>query len=392
MRELGCAVVCVICLCANVFAASESPTVTVLPVERRDLAATLTLTAEFLPYQEIDVHAKVAGYLEQILVDIGDHVQHGQLLATLEIPERLEDLRAAEASRRHAELEIARAKVELKRHQAAFTAAHLLHTRLAHVTRGTPGLVPEQEVDEADAKDRVADAQVETQQAAIAVAEQLLANAQIEVEKAKTMNAYAAITAPFPGVITRRYAHTGSMIQQGTASDTQAKPVVRLSQLDVLRLVLAVPESAVPKVHVGTPVTVRVAALGTSFPSVVARLSERLETATRTMDVEVDVPNPEFKMVPGMYAAAELTLEKRARAVAVPVQAVTRDGSHGTCWRVNADDTLEKRTIELGLETATHVEVVSGLSEGDRVVLGAARLSEGQRVTPRPMDRGLGAR
>ena len=360
------------------------PVVSAVTAVKRDLKTTLTLTAEFLPFQEVDLHAKVAGYVDQILVDAGDHVERGQLIATLEIPERDQELKVAEANVKRAEREITRVHAELKRFEAVHAAAHLSYTRLAHVTHDRPNLVAGQEVDDNAARDQVAEAQVGAAQAAVAVAEQQLAVATVEVEKARTLLGYARITAPFPGTITHRYAHTGSMIQQGTASDTQAKSVVRLSQLNVLRLVVCVPESAVPRVHKGTAVLVRVSSLGQEFPATVTRTHDRVETNTRTMEAEVDVANPTGRLLPGMYASAELTLEEARDAVAVPIQTVNRQEGEATVVRVNGDGKLEERKLELGLETATLVQVRSGLAAGDVVLFGrGSQYAVGQRVTPK---------
>src|ERR1051325_961725 len=140
---------------------------------------------------------------------------------------------------------------------------------------------------------------------------------------------YTRVTAPFAGVITKRYADTGSMIQAGTASQTQAMPVVKLSENSRLRLILPVPESAVPTVHIGQRVEVRVPTLKRSFPGRVARFAEKLSMSTRTMDTEVDVDNPTLLLIPGMYAEVNLTLDHRSRTLAVPVLAVDREGDGG---------------------------------------------------------------
>ena len=140
-----------------------------------------------------------------------------------------------------------------------------------------------------------------------------------ELKRVKTLMDYTRVTAPFAGVITKRYADTGSMIQAGTASSTQAMPLVRLSENSLLRLILPVPESAVPTVHVGQQVEVRVPTLNRSFPGRVARFSDKIAAATRTMDTEVDVPNPTLLLIPGMYAEVNLTLDRAAGVLAVPI-------------------------------------------------------------------------
>jgi RND family efflux transporter MFP subunit len=177
------------------------------------------------------------------------------------------------------------------------------------------------------------------------------------------------------------------MIQAGTASSLQAMPVVKLSQNGLLRLILPVPESAVPTVHTGQRVEVKVPTLHRSFPGTVARFADKLSLATRTMDTEVDVSNPDLVLIPGMYAEVDLTLRQRDRVLTVPVTAVDVEGgkaSEGWVLVVASNNRLQARTIGLGLETADRVEVRSGLNDGDMVVLsGRATLQPGQEVRPK---------
>jgi multidrug efflux pump subunit AcrA (membrane-fusion protein) len=254
--------------CTRPSAATQStsrPSVSVAKVVNGDLAQTLTLAAEFRPYQEIEVHAKVAGYVKAINVDVGDRVTAGQLLAVLEIPELQDDMATAEAGVKHSQEEVNRAEADIARTESAHEVAHLGSTRLASVMKQRPNLVAQQDIDEAQGRDRIAEAQVATARAAVAAAQEQLAVARANQNKTKTLFAYARITAPFAGVITRRYADTGAMIQAGTAAQSQAMPIVRLSQNNLLRLIIQVPESAVSRIHLGAPVDVNVQALGRTF-------------------------------------------------------------------------------------------------------------------------------
>ncbi|MGH9700628.1 MAG: efflux RND transporter periplasmic adaptor subunit, partial [Candidatus Acidiferrales bacterium] len=223
-----------------------------------------------------------------------------------------------------------------------------------------------------------------TAKAALAAAQQQLQVAKANQERVRTLFAYAQITAPFTGVVTRRYADTGSMIQAGTSSDTQSEPVVRLSQNDLLRLVIPVPESVVPEIHQGSPIQVTVPVLGKTFPGKVARFADQIDFATRTMHTEVDVPNPTLEMVPGMYAQVSITLNQKKNALAVPVQAIDRSGNGVTVMVVDASDTIQQRTVKLGIETPSDVEVISGLAENEVVVVGnRGQLRAGMKVQPR---------
>jgi RND family efflux transporter MFP subunit len=174
------------------------------------------------------------------------------------------------------------------------------------------------------------------------------------------------------------------MIQAGTASQTQAMPLVKLSENSLLRLILPVPESAVPTVHIGQQVEVRVPTMNRSFPGRVARFDNKVALATRTMDTEVDVPNPSLLLIPGMYAEVKLTLSERKAVLAVPMTAVDSEGATGQVMVVTPNRRVEVRKIGLGLETADKVEVRSGLNEGDMVVIGGrSSLQPGEEVRPK---------
>src|SRR5262249_36379597 len=231
--------------------------VAVARVERKDLSQGLTLAAEFRPFQEIDLHAKVAGYVREINVDVGDRVKQGKVIATLEIPEFKSELMQAEATKRRSESDVVRARSEMQRAQSVYEAAKLTHSRLSAVGKSRPNLLAQQEIDDALARLQVAEAQLNAAKAAIAVAEEQVRVQEANEARVKTLSSYAIISAPFSGVITKGLADKGALIQQGTASQTQAMPVVRLSQIDHLRLVLPVPESAVPRIRLGRVVKVK---------------------------------------------------------------------------------------------------------------------------------------
>jgi RND family efflux transporter MFP subunit len=380
---------------ANAKATALLKTVAVARVTTEDLSHGLVLTAEFKPFQEIDVMAKVAGYIKRIDVDVGDRVQKGQLLATLEIPEMADDRRRASAALSRGEADVMRARDELRRAQSAHELTHLSFERLSSVAAKRPGLVAQQEIDDARGKDLVAEAQVSAAKSALDVTSEQVRMNTAELQKVQTMFEYTKVVAPFAGIVTKRYADTGSMIQAGTASQTQAMPVVRLSENSLLRLILPVPESAVPSVHIGQQVEVRVPTLQHSFPGRVARFDEKVSLSTRTMDTEVDVPNPSLLLIPGMYAEVDLTLAQHRAVLAIPVMAVDMDPStsdkraaaSGRVMVVTPNGRVETRQVLLGIETANRIEVRSGLNEGDMVVLsGRSGLKAGDEVHPKATD------
>jgi RND family efflux transporter MFP subunit len=358
----------------------DAPMVAVARVVRADLSRSLALTAEFEPFQEIDVMAKVTGYVRVINVDIGDRVREGQVLATLEIPEMQDELARAAAAIDEAQAELSAARDELERAQSAHEAAHLSYSRVLDVSRKEPGLVPQQEVDEVHSRDLVAEAQVSGARSHISACEQRIRVAQAEQARFKTMSQYLTITAPFSGVVTKRYANIGSLVQAGTSM--QSMPVVRLSENGLLRLALPVPESAVPVIRLGEPVDVQVPAMKRAFPGKVARFADKVDEATRTMKTEVDVPNPSLVLIPGMYAEVDLITDQKRGALAIPVEALDVSGAGARVFVVGPSGAIRVVPIVPGIETAQQVEIKSGdLKEGDRVVVGSrAGLKDGDPV------------
>lgn len=343
--------------------------VSVARVERHDLTRELEVAAEFRPYQEVEVHAKVAGYLKTISVDVGDRVAAGQVIATLEVPEFAEELAHASASEKRTELDVVRARSEVKRTESLYLMRKISHERLLGVSKARPNLVAQQEVDVTAAQFHEAEGQWESAKAALAATEQQVHVSTASKERVRTMMNYLRITAPFSGVVTKRYAHPGAMIQAGTASQTQAMPVVRISQISHLRLVLPVPESAVSQVKLNSAVEVRVDALKQVFQGRVARASERLDASTRTMETEVDIDNRAGVILPGMFGTAELMLETRKNALAAPVQAVSGHSTKPSVFVVKGGR-LQERPVTVGLETPDLIELTAGVEEGDLVVIG----------------------
>jgi RND family efflux transporter MFP subunit len=366
--------------------APEIPTVAVAKAVPHDLSRNVVLTAEFRPFQEVEVMAKVSGYVKQIRVDVGDRVKLGELLATLEIPEMIDDQTRAKAAIDRSSAEVARAQDEIKRAESSHDIAHLSYHRLLEVSQKRPGLVAQQEIDDAHSKDLGAEAQLAAAKSNLAAAVQQVDVNKADLSRVNTLENYTRVTAPFTGVITKRYADTGSMIQAGTASQTQAMPLVRLSENSLLRLTLPVPESVVPTIHVGQQVDVKVPSLTSTCPGKVARFSDKLQLSTRTMDTEVDVQNPSLILIPGMYAEVDLTLEHKANVLAIPLSAVDRgsDTASNQVMVVTDGNRVEVRKVTLGLETANLVEVLSGLREGELVVIGnRASLEANQQVAPK---------
>ena len=236
-------------------ASAPMPTALVAPATRGNLASTLTVAGQFQPYQEVELHAKVSGYIRRINVDIGDHVHNGEVIATLEVPELNAQVAASQATIRHSQSEIERAQSEVSLAEANYAAAHAAYTRLAAVDKERPGLIAEQELDDSLAKDLDAAAKINVAKSALDAAKEQLGVSRADSERVTAMQGYSVVTAPFDGVVTMRYADVGSLIQAGTSSNTQSMPVVKIAQNDLLRLRMPVPEQDVPYIQVGGEVT-----------------------------------------------------------------------------------------------------------------------------------------
>lgn len=368
-------------------AASAGVAVGAVKVGRKSLGRTLTQSSELVPFQEIDVYAKESGYVKELNVDYGSRVQANQVLATLEIPELQSQLNQDDAAIKSATEQIMYAKNLVSRAEAQHNVLQLQFGRLDSVSKSKPGLVAQQEVDDWEGKALASAAQVEAAKSNLQTAESQLAAAQAKRQHDQDLFNYSKITAPFAGTVTQRFANLGTLVQAGTSSSTQAMPVVRLSQDDLFRLVIPVPESYVHFIHIGDAVSVVVPSLNRSFPGKVSRFSVDVREDTRTMHTEVDVPNPQHVLLPGLYADATLALERKENAISVPLQALDRNGDRASVDVVGPSNKIEIRTVVTGIQTATDSEIISGLKEGELIVVSdRSSLKAGQEVKPNMVD------
>jgi len=362
-------------------AAVPPPVVSVATAHTGFIANQLTVAGVFQPFQEVDVHGKVSGYIQHIYVDIGDRVRRGQTLAILEVPELQAEVAGAQAGITQTQQNILRLENEVARDQASYAAVHANYERLKQASDQQPGLVAAQELDDAFAKDRSAASQVDAAKSAVAAAQGQLGVSRAENMRVSSMEQYATITAPYDGVITMRYADTGALIPAGTAEGLN-QAVVRLAQSDVLRLGMPVPERDVPLVHEGSVVSVHVQATGQQFPGTVVRFTRDVSNSTRTMMTEVDVNNPSLTLTPGMYADVTFNLEQKDKALIVPASAIIQ-GDQPSVMLVDKNNRVEKRPVVLGISGSNSQEVTSGLQPGDRIIIGGvSALQPGQQVTP----------
>ena len=352
---------------------ARTTVVAVAKVSREDLAQTLTMTAEFRPYQQAALHAKIAGFLQSISVDVGDHVREGQALAQLDVPELKNDLEKASATLRASEQDVLR-------WEANYNEAYLASQRLQDVAKQNAKLVAAQELDAVQAKEASAAGSLDA-------AKQRVMECQAEVNKVRSMMAYTTITAPFDGVITKRYVDTGALVPAGTSSSAQV-PVVDIAEDKRLRLTFSVPESAVSLVKVDAPVRITVGSLGVTIEGKVSRFSGKVDRATRTMSTEVAVDNSDGRLKPGMYASVALVVRESKGTIAVPVQAIAV-GEKPTVLVVGKNGSVEERAVKLGLQTPSKTEVLAGLAPDEKVIVGSrSGIQPGQKVTAKLTEPG----
>jgi RND family efflux transporter MFP subunit len=363
----------------------SAPVAATVTVVRAPVSNTLSIAGEFLPWQEVDLHGKVAGYIKNINVDIGDRVHAGQTLAVLEVPELNAQVEGAAAGVLHSRDEIQRAQNEVTRAEAAHASLHAAYERLNQAAQVRPGLIAQQELDDSFASDRTSDAQVDAAKSALSAALQQLQVSKAAHQQVTAMQDYSHIVAPFDGIITFRYADTGALIQAGT-SNASSMPVVKIAQVSVLRLRIPVPESIAAGVRIGDTAQVRVQASGEKFPGTVARFTGSLDRSTRTMQVEIDVPNKDYRLSPGMFADVTMAVQNRPNALTVPVTAVHRtNAGAATVLVVDSSDHVEQRAVQTGVEDPSRVEILGGVNEGDRVIVGNLDAYQaGELVRPKP--------
>jgi RND family efflux transporter MFP subunit len=343
----------------------------------------LTLAGQFQPYQVVDVHPKVSGYMSRINVDIGDVVHQGQTLAVLEVPELKAQLQQTVFQLQQTKEEIAQAQNEIERAEAEHATLHAASERLKQAAAGRPGLIAQQELDDAQAKDLSSEAQVDAAKSAMAAAQQHANAARSDNQRIAALENYTNVTAPLDGVVIWRYADTGALIQGGTNSNDQALPIVRLSQSNLLRLRIPVPEDDVKYVQAGDQLQVRVDAIGRSFTGKIVRFTRDVNFETRTMETEVDVENKDLSIAPGMYANTMLQLEHVTNAVTIPVEALVLSGQQETVYVLDGSNHIHIRNVAVGLEGSKLAEITSGLNPGDRVVVGGQdKYQEGEEVSP----------
>jgi len=344
--------------------ADSRPRVEVVHPRRVTVARRLQTNATLAAFEEADLFAKVTGYLSDVRVDIGDDVKAGQVLAVIDIPELEQQLAEdqAQLASKQSALETARRQVDHDRANRTLQDITLKRQEALFKDQW----VPAQMVDQTRADAAVAKANVGVAKANRTLAAHQIDLAAATVEKTKALLAYSQIVAPFDGVVARRLVNRGDLVQAPTG--TLMTPLFTVQRIDTIRVFCDVPENDVPLIHIGDPAIVKPSGLeGKPFIGKVTRYSLRLDPETRNMRTEIDLPNPEERLYPGMYAQVSLEMNRRPDVLTVPAAAVGSDGD-GSFVNTIADNRITRLAVRTGLTDNGRIEVTAGLSEGTPVV------------------------
>jgi len=332
-------------------AASEIPRVRVARAERAAPKKGISLPGSVQPLQETAIYARASGYVRRWLVDIGVHVNRGQALVVLDIPDIDEQLRQAQAAANQARAAIAQAKGQLA---LARTTDH------RYSTLAPSGLVSKQDLEQAQSS-------LAVQQANLEAAEAAHLSAEANVHRYEDLRSFGTIVAPFDGVVT-----------SGTG---MGQPLFKVAEVDIVRIFVNVPQLYSAGIREGMDALATVREMpGRVFAGKVARTANELDTSTRTLLTEVDIPNPDRALVAGMYATVSLELRRQDNPVYIPSTSVFFD-REGTRVAVIRDGLVSWRNVAIDSDSGDRLAVSTGVAEGDMVaVTPSERLVDGARV------------
>lgn len=340
------------------FAGRVPMTVEVTSVGRAVVEDQITIVGSLTGAATVDVSPRATGRLQEIAFRIGDRIARGQTIARVEDREIREQVRQADAS-----FEVARASVRQREADLKFAEVDLERSRSLF----TRQLLPRQALDEADARQQIAAAQLDLARAQFEQAEARLEELRINLSN-------TVVTSPVDGFVARRFLDPGAYVTSNT-------PILAIVDLRLVRLVANVVEKDLTRVRPGVPAVAEVDAYpGEIFAGRVARVAPILETATRTASIEIEVPNLDFRLRPGMYARTRLTVGRREGVLVVPRNAlVDLEGRRGVF--VPAGNKARFVAVGTGIQQAERVEITDGVGDGDRVITtGAGALRDGDTI------------
>jgi RND family efflux transporter MFP subunit len=325
---------------------------------------------------EAPILARTDGYLKRRLADIGDHVKANQVLAEIDAPELDQQMHQAEAAVEQARAAIEQAQANHEQGKANRELARITAERTSMLT--ARGISPQQEGDQSQAQLAAQDASVQALEKAVSAQRSNLAAAQANLARLQELQGYRLVKAPFDGVVTVRNVDVGALVSTG------ATLLYRIAQTTTMRTYVNVPQSDVNAVHVGQPAVLTVSQMpGRTFRGTVSRTANALDPASRTMLVEVDVPNPDGALFPGTYADVDLSSARPDPPIVVPAAAILFRSDGAQLAVVKPDNTVHLQKIVVGRDYGDRVEILQGVSEGTLVVAAPGDVSrEGATIVP----------
>jgi len=359
------------------------PRLSVMRVERGPNQHEIRLPGSMQALTEAPILARSDGYLKRRLADIGDRVRAGQVVAEIDVPELEQQIHQAEAAIEQAEASLEQAQANLEQGKANRELARITAERTRRLTER--GIAPQQEGDQSQAQLAAQDANVQALEKAILAQRSNLAAARANLARLQELQGYRLVKAPFDGVITLRNVDVGALVSSGNTL------LYRVAQTGTLRTYVNVPQNDVNSVHVGQAAALTVSHFpGRSFRGTVTRAANALDPATRTMLVEVDVPNDDGALLPGTYAEVDLSGSRANPPVVVPAAAIIFRTDGAQVAVVQPDRTLHLQKITVGRDYGDRVEIVQGLAEGTVIVAAPGDTArEGAAIVPVSRDQDL---
>src|SRR5882724_10029263 len=352
----------------NATKADSPPRVEVVRPRRVTVAQRLQTNATLEAFEETNLFAKVSGYLSDVRVDIGDHVKAGQVLAVIDVPEMKQELAEAKAQLESKKSSLESARRQLDHNKADLALQNALAKDRDQLGEGR-GFISDRTLDQVHANADIAKADLGVAEANRNLAANQVDLAAATVEKIRTLLTYTQIVAPFDGVVVRRQVNRGDLVQAATS--TRTAPLFKVQRIDTIRVFCDVPENEVSHVRVGDGASVKVFGLnGEPLIGTITRFAYRLDPETRNMRTEIDLPNTDERLYPGMYAQVSLELGRRNDVLAVPVTAIGSD-PQGTFVFTVQDNRIERKAVKVGVRDNGRAEFIEGLSENAAVVVAA---------------------
>jgi RND family efflux transporter MFP subunit len=330
---------------------------------------TIPWPGECRAWYETTIYARVSGYVKPGFVDIGDHVKAGQVLATIETPEMEQQLATAQAkvNADDAQVKLAQANV------------HFAEVTLARYKDAPKGVVSDLERDEKEADYQISMARLTS-------ADSNLSSSQSEVDRYKAMIAFQKVTATFDGIITQRRVDIGDLVTAGSTTNTT--PLFMLAQSDKIRVFVEMPQSIAPEIHDGD----KAIATAEQFPDrqfigVVGRTSSAISDTSKTLRVEVDVPNADMSLLPGMFVRVNFDIKEQTPSLVIPASAINFRTGGPQVATVSSDGRVTFHNVKIARDLGDTIEIKSGLKVDDRVILNTSyQIANGDVVKANEME------